>query len=505
MVSQRKVLGGSILVLALQMASPSFAQCAGGSCNMGMGGAPSQTSTAAAPETFERIGAEFSRSAPKTIELRPGNTIVWQVEGQFFDRLAFVGFTAADGKGYDFREIQSVLDFEHQDDALEIQPDGQAFSKKTAGELVRARVRKDAPNSPLKEIQFRSNLHPEMHVKVSIGASTGEADNARVITFVATKKLAWDVKDGDQPAATLAVDKPSNAMAMCPCAEMMTQMMKMMSGKMGGPGQPGKMQTDSQSMKMNMPMPGMEGMTSRSAGGAMAGMSGDGATNSVGGAASGCCALPQQKAAAGSQPGGQTLLAGAEELFRTNPLLRPAPNTPKASTSSSVDTSANNLEKWSGPELGLFTLKSLSSSDVALSDFRGKSVIVHFFATWCVPCREEMESLRRFVSRTNNGDLSVLAVSVGEPEDRVRRFFDAVPVNFPILLDRDMTIARAWRVATLPTTYVLSPELKPKLILRGAQQWDQLDVAQIVKKLDEANREPSQPVGTGPTAPPDKK
>jgi peroxiredoxin len=116
-----------------------------------------------------------------------------------------------------------------------------------------------------------------------------------------------------------------------------------------------------------------------------------------------------------------------------------------------------------------------------------------------------MESLRRFVSRTNNGDLSVLAVSVGEPEDRVRRFFDAVPVNFPILLDRDMTIARAWRVATLPTTYVLSPELKPKLILRGAQQWDQLDVAQIVKKLDEANREPSQPVGTGPTAPPDKK
>ena len=98
----------------------------------------------------------------------------------------------------------------------------------------------------------------------------------------------------------------------------------------------------------------------------------------------------------------------------------------------------------------------------------------------------------------------MLAVSVDESDDRVRRFFDAAPVNFPILLDQDMTITRAWRVATLPTTYVLSPELKPKLILRGAQQWDQLDVAQILKKLDEANQEPSQAVGREPAASPKK-
>ena len=277
--------------------------------------------------------------------------------------------------------------------------------------------------------------------------------------------------------------------------------MEMMSGEMSGLGQRGMTQTDQQS---GMNMPGMEGMVqrgmpkgmaSRSTGGAMAGMNGGGATGSAGGAASGCCALPQQQAAARNQSGGQTLLAGAEEQFRINPLLRPAQNTPRASTTSSSGASTNDLEKWSGPELGLFTLQSLSSSEVALSDYRGKPVIVNFFATWCAPCREEMAGLRRFVSRVKNKDLSVLAVSIGEPDDRVRRFFDMVPVNFPILLDRSITIAHAWRVATLPTTYVLSPELKPKLILRGAQLWDQLDVGQIVKKLDEANQEPSQRVG----------
>ena len=296
------------------------------------------------------------------------------------------------------------------------------------------------------------------------------------------ESVVESANDGQHDAALpkVQVQGAPQMTAGCPC-------MDMMSGEMGGPGQPGKMQTDNQTgMKMNMPTPGMEGMTSHSAGGA----------------AGGCCALPQQKAAAGSQPGDQTLLAGAEELFRTSPMLMPTQNTPKASTTGSASTSPNGLEKWSGPELGLFTLKSLSSSDVALSDYRGKPVIVHFFATWCVPCREEMESLRRFVSRTINNELSVLAVSVGEPDDRVRRFFDTVPVNFPILLDRDMTVTRAWRVATLPTTYVLSPELKPKLILRGAQLWDQLDIAQIQKKLDEANQEASEPVSRQPTAQP---
>jgi peroxiredoxin len=196
--------------------------------------------------------------------------------------------------------------------------------------------------------------------------------------------------------------------------------------------------------------------------------------------------------ASSSGPGGdKTLLAGAEELFRTNSLLTSNQKTPpKVSGAASAAASSNNLEKWAGREPGLFTLQNLASTEVALSTYRGKLVVLHFFATWCGPCREEMEALRRFVARTKDSDLTVLAVSVGEPGDRVRRFFDAMPVNFTVVLDRDMTVSRAWRVAMLPTTYVLDAELKPKLFLRGVQQWDQLDAAQIVRKLDEVNLHP---------------
>lgn len=239
----------------------------------------------------------------------------------------------------------------------------------------------------------------------------------------------------------------------CPCMEMM------MGGRMVGTDQRGMARPDDHG---SLNMPGM-GTPSRSAGGTMGG------------------------ASSGGPGGDKALLAGAEELLRANPLLVPNKGNPKVSGTAPAAASSNNLEKWAGQEPDPFTLQSLASTEVALSTYRGKPVVLHFFATWCGPCREEMEALRRFVARTNSNDLTVLAVSVGEPADRVRRFFETMPVNFTVVLDRDMTVTRAWRVAMLPTTYVLNAELKPKLFMRGEQQWDRLDAAQIVTKLGEVN------------------
>lgn len=242
-------------------------------------------------------------------------------------------------------------------------------------------------------------------------------------------------------------------MAGCPCMEMM------MGGAMVRTDQLGMARPADQG-SINMPA---MGPPSRSTGGTMGG------------------------ASSGGAGGDKALLAGAEERLRTDPLLVPNNGDPKVPGIAPAAESSTSLEKWVGQEPGPFTLPNLASTQVALSAYRGKPVILHFFATWCGPCREEMEALRRFVARTNSNELTVLAVSVGESDDRVRRFFDTMPVNFMVVLDRDMSVTRAWRVAMLPTTYVLDAELKPKLFLRGEQQWDQLDAVQIVRKLDEVN------------------
>jgi thiol-disulfide isomerase/thioredoxin len=107
---------------------------------------------------------------------------------------------------------------------------------------------------------------------------------------------------------------------------------------------------------------------------------------------------------------------------------------------------------------------------------------VHFFATWCEPCREELPALNRFLARSGP-NVSVVAISVAEVDPTVKRFFDAAPVDFPVLLDRDRTIAKSWNVSSLPTTYVLDAGMKPVLMVEADFAWDTVDIEPATGKL----------------------
>ena len=126
-----------------------------------------------------------------------------------------------------------------------------------------------------------------------------------------------------------------------------------------------------------------------------------------------------------------------------------------------------------------FVLSDLAGADVKLQAQRGRIVLVHFFATWCEPCREELPALRRLVERSSAAPVSVIAISVGEVDGRVRRFMETLPVNFPVLLDGDRAVAKSWDVYALPTTYVLDPELTPRLVSNGEFAWDQLTIGEL--------------------------
>jgi len=119
-----------------------------------------------------------------------------------------------------------------------------------------------------------------------------------------------------------------------------------------------------------------------------------------------------------------------------------------------------------------FGLAALGGGRVDLAAQTDRVVLVHFFATWCEPCRDEMARLQRLAARFANQPLAILAVDVGEPDPRVQRFFDANPVTFPILLDRDSAVARAWQVATLPTTVVLDRAHVARFVAVGDVDWD---------------------------------
>jgi thiol-disulfide isomerase/thioredoxin len=113
------------------------------------------------------------------------------------------------------------------------------------------------------------------------------------------------------------------------------------------------------------------------------------------------------------------------------------------------------LKPWTQGTTPSLALKDLQGHPRSLSEFRGKVVIVNFWATWCEPCIEEMPSLQKFKDRLADEKVEVIGVNLGEGEVRIKSFTDKTGIRFPILLDRDGVAQKSWKVIGVPATFVL--------------------------------------------------
>ncbi len=118
-----------------------------------------------------------------------------------------------------------------------------------------------------------------------------------------------------------------------------------------------------------------------------------------------------------------------------------------------------------------------------LSDYRGKPVIVNFWATWCPPCREELPSMNRAWAKVKTEGIEMLAVNMGEDEDTIFPFTGEYPIDFTILLDKDGQFALDWQVKGLPTTYVVDPGGLVVYQAVGGREWDDDAILDSVREL----------------------
>jgi len=103
-----------------------------------------------------------------------------------------------------------------------------------------------------------------------------------------------------------------------------------------------------------------------------------------------------------------------------------------------------------------FSLPQLDdSSPLQLSDYRGSVVYVTFWASWCLPCRQEMPYLAQLVQRHYGEGFHVLAVNVDEDVALAQAFVDEVGISFPVLLDSNREVSRSYRVPGFPTHYLI--------------------------------------------------
>ena len=118
-----------------------------------------------------------------------------------------------------------------------------------------------------------------------------------------------------------------------------------------------------------------------------------------------------------------------------------------------------------------------------LSDYRGNTVILNFWATWCPPCREEIPSMNRAWRQLAEEDVVMLAVNMGEDEDTIFVFTADYPAEFPLLLDRDGSVIAQWPVKGLPTTYIIAPDGSIAYRAIGGRNWDDSDIMDILRAL----------------------
>ncbi len=131
-----------------------------------------------------------------------------------------------------------------------------------------------------------------------------------------------------------------------------------------------------------------------------------------------------------------------------------------------------------------FSLPRLAGKTLHLSDYRGKVVLLNFWASFCAPCREEMPALERLWQTYRDQGFVVIAVSADRGSiDPVRDFIKTGEYGFPIALDPDGDVRQQYEVMALPTTYLIGRDGRFAGRVLGAREWDSEQAQALVLEL----------------------
>ena len=132
-----------------------------------------------------------------------------------------------------------------------------------------------------------------------------------------------------------------------------------------------------------------------------------------------------------------------------------------------------------------FALKDLDGKVQRLADYKGKVVLVNFWATWCPPCRREMPSMERLYQKMKGTPFTVLAPDQIESFDMVFSFtgqLDPAP-TFPILLDDNSAASKAWNVKGLPTSFIVDKQGRIAYRAVGGREFDHPEIEKLIRAL----------------------
>jgi thiol-disulfide isomerase/thioredoxin len=150
---------------------------------------------------------------------------------------------------------------------------------------------------------------------------------------------------------------------------------------------------------------------------------------------------------------------------------------------------AADLRLWGDKATPRLAGVDLAGQPYDLKQFRGRVVLVNFWATWCEPCRDEMPSLQKLREKMKGRPFEIVAVNYGESRSRVASFVQKEGWTLPIVLDPDKVAAAAWGAKGLPMSFLVDATGRVRYWTFGERDWSEgLSVEAVDKLLAEAPR-----------------
>jgi thiol-disulfide isomerase/thioredoxin len=162
---------------------------------------------------------------------------------------------------------------------------------------------------------------------------------------------------------------------------------------------------------------------------------------------------------------------------------KPAP-APAAGTGSAATGKLAGFVVKAIPEaLADVTFQDAQGQPKSLNDFKGKTVLLNLWATWCAPCREEMPSLDRLEKELGSDKFEVVALALDRGgADAARKFLDGIKVqNLKLYVDSSTRAGSALRIVGMPTTILIGPDGREIGRLPGPAEWDSADAKRLIE------------------------
>ncbi len=131
-----------------------------------------------------------------------------------------------------------------------------------------------------------------------------------------------------------------------------------------------------------------------------------------------------------------------------------------------------------------FSLQNIEGESISLSDYKGKVILLNFWASWCGPCIAEMPSIENLHKTVKDENIQVVTINLGESKDVVSNFMSKNGYSFNSLLDSDNSVAGIYGIRSIPTTYIINKEGNIVASKLGSHEWDSEGVISILRELN---------------------